>query len=427
MKSYAKVITELESRPIMPDRAPSLDQTRTGLKRLSLTSKIDPDRVVLVAGTNGKGSVASSLSQLIVHAGKSCGLYTSPHLMSTTERIKINHEDISEKDFVAAYLEVESKTSDLNLTHFEMLTLMAVWVFFEVKKCDWAIFEVGLGGIWDATNAIDHKHSIVTTISYDHEHILGNSLTEIAKNKFGIIHEGGNFYHLPLPQEIDPLIKTTESLTRCVRYEFQAFPYRIQMNEHEPCYIIQTPWGESQLSLLGKRAVENVSLSLQVFDQLGFDVTQGLKTLSSLNWPGRMEKLSTLDSPCPVYLSGDHNPQGVTSLAEILSQFDYETVYLLIGIGENKDKDQMFSLFEKIPRSQLVLTKTPFKGIPIENYGAWLHKAFFSHENSFIALSEILKNAKKSDIIVVTGSLYLVGDIRKESFHGKGKRKENSI
>ena len=183
--NYHQAVAESEALPIMPDRAPSLEPTRRGLARLGLPAFPD-SRVVIVAGTNGKGSVCACLESLLIAAGQTVGLYTSPHLVETTERFRRNGRDISPDEFTHAYLAVCERTRGLGLTHFELLTLMAYWIFVGANgtpAVDWLILEVGLGGIWDATNAIPHRYWVITSLGYDHQNLLGSTLTEIAANK----------------------------------------------------------------------------------------------------------------------------------------------------------------------------------------------------------------------------------------------------
>ena len=195
----------------MPHKVPSLQPTQTALKQLTLAPP-HPEKVILVAGTNGKGSTACMLSTLLAHAGKKVGLYTSPHLQCITERIQINNEPISKKDFVEVYQSVKKQTA--KISHFEELTVMAAYAFWQKFYVDFAIFEVGMGGTWDATNALPHKINLITKISYDHEHLLGGTLLSIAKNKFGIVHPNSLVIHHPFEEtEVQNLAQTVQKQT----------------------------------------------------------------------------------------------------------------------------------------------------------------------------------------------------------------------
>ncbi len=415
MLNYTDTVRELESRSIMPETAPSLEPMHQGLKKLLSPALFKPKNTIVVAGTNGKGSVCASLEALLRSAGMSVGLYTSPHLIQTTERIRINGKDISEEEFCCVYQNVSEKTNDLKLTHFEMLTLMAAWCFFADRSpVDWAIFEVGLGGLWDATNAIPHETSIITTLGYDHQNLLGNTLQEIAINKFGIISDQNTVIHSPLPPELSNLAAQVQLKTRsrwipCTSYKTHT------KSGTNPQFILETQWGSIPLALPGARAALNSSTALTAFSALGFSPENHLKALSPsglIHWPGRMEKITLKNSPCPVYLSGDHNPDGVKSLLELLPYYSRKTLHILVGIGKDKDHNGILELLNQIPNSQLYLTETPFRGRKLEEYGSWVNQVRIAERDPQEALLRVLSYAHPEDLVLVTGSLYLVGHLR---------------
>lgn len=406
MMSYNEVIKDLEARVIMPDRAPSLVPVKEGLLALGL--KYDPARVIIVAGTNGKGTVSATLSALISSTGEKVGLYTSPHLANTTERLQINGQPISIEDFVKIFRIVKDKTSSKKLSHFEMLTLMAHVYFYE-EKCDWMIYEVGLGGVWDATNAIDHSTSVITRIGYDHQDILGYSLWEIAKNKLGIVRDNPDHkvIHWSFPEEIKTLFNGYKNQIRASFFEVTPPDFYVEKHGVEPKYKINSKWGSAELSLVGRRAVENTAIALEVFYRLGFSVNKHLESLNHVYWPGRMEKVQV--SGRSVFLSGDHNVQGVESLKELLADYSYENIYAVVGIGKSKDFSAMLKTFTTIRNLKLILTETPFRGLKLEEYGAWLQNCEYSSNNPSDALRFALASSTQKDLVLVTGSLYLVG------------------
>jgi dihydrofolate synthase / folylpolyglutamate synthase len=416
-KRYSDAVKELESRGVMPDRAPTIGPTTEGLKRLKL--QIDPSRVIIVAGTNGKGSVCATLEMLLKAAGESVGLYTSPHLIQTTERIRLDGKDVSREIFVRAFDEVRRLTEDLKLSHFEMLTLMAMWIFASgvmAPAVDRVILEVGLGGTWDATNAVPHSTCVITPIGLDHQNILGKSLNEIASNKFGVIPVASKtsaparVIHSRLLPEIQDLAMTVKKTTASHWIQSVDWSCDVEKSNGTPVFFLKTHWGKAQLNLAGERGAENSALALTVFEQLGYDPKKYLNVLAQVNWPGRMELISK--SPCPIYLSGDHNVQGIKSLVQLLKHYERRHVHFLAGIGVDKEADEMLEFLATVPDSSLYLTVTPFKGRSIDNYGKWsggLNQAWTNPEN---AIKEVLKRAAPKDLVVVTGSLYLVGKIR---------------
>lgn len=411
--NYQETVQKIEALGIMPDRPPSLDVVKNALKRFRFS--IPEEQIIVVAGTNGKGTVCASLESLLLSAKKTVGTYTSPHLIETTERFRFNGLDISQELFCQAYQAIIEVAPDLILTHFEILTLMAVWIFFSGETnpaVDYGIFEVGLGGTWDATNAIPHRHCIITSLGYDHQNLLGNTLTEIAANKFGIVTHQANVVYSPLPPEIRALAQAIQTQTQSHWTESVAFDFRVERKDREPSFILNTAWGSTQLSLPGSRAAQNSATALTAFQTLGFNPELHLSALSQVRWPGRMEKIHLPEFSCPVYLSGDHNPAGAQSLLDLLSAYPRKHLYMLIGIGKDKDADQICSLFYSLPSASFFLTETPFKGRKLESYGHWLEKSQGSHSDPFEALKLIQNKADPQDLVVITGSLYLVGLFR---------------
>lgn len=414
--SYLEAVREIESFGIMPDRPPALEVITKALERSGVMSHIDPKKVVVVAGTNGKGSTSVTLAALLATTGMRVGLYTSPHLVTTTERISLQGKQISEEKFLEVYLILRPLILELKLSHFETLTFMAAHIFFAAAEfglpvVDTAVFEVGLGGLWDATNAIPHHWCVITPIDFDHQNILGNDLLSIAKNKFGIVGKGARVIHAPFAKELSELVSSTQVKTSSQWTECEWFPFKVYRVGQIPSYELSTKWGAVKLSLLGKRAAENSSLALCAFEEMGFDVSKGLPALSKIKWPGRMDELKVAGARCPLFLSGDHNPQGIESLLEILKNFEWKALHILVGIGKDKDAESMLEKLFQLPRAKIYLTETPFKGRSLTEYGKWLELAAGKNANPVVAFQEMLKAAQEGDLALVTGSLYLVGKI----------------
>ncbi len=413
---YLRIITEIEALGIMPDRPPGIQTTRDALELVLPSSCWRPDQTVVVAGTNGKGSVCATLETLFLAAGETVGLYTSPHLESTTERIRINGVQLTEDQFCQVYREVQARISEVKLTHFEILTVMAAWTFFSgtlFPRVDRAIFEVGLGGKWDATNAIPHHHCIITQLGYDHQNLLGNTLTEIASNKFGIIQKGATVVHSPLPDEVAALAGQVQQETASTWLQSIPFTDRVEQQTREPQFFISTQWGEGQLALAGRRGAENTATALTYFNEAGYNPTLFLSKLKDVNWKGRMEKWTGTISPCPIYFSGDHNPQGVKSLLRLLPHYKRKHLYIIVGIGKEKDRDQIIAPLFDLSDTSIFLTETPFKGRPLRDYDHWMNLARGAHAEPLVALKEVFKLACSEDLILITGSLYLVGHLHK--------------
>ena len=449
--TYAERISRLERRNIYPHKPPDLEGPRQALRAIygeldsttgfpaHLLGFIPPQRIVLVAGTNGKGSVVASLSALLQAGGYRVATYTSPHLVRTEERFRIQDEPISPTLFGEIYDGLATHPATQTLTHFEFLTFMAIELFLRQAarfNLDYVIFEVGLGGLWDATNLIPHATSVITSLSLDHQAILGPNLGQIAANKFGIIRPFNQVVHAPLPEEV-----------REVALQFAQATHSRWIEAAEPQYWIDAPdWvarndanlaargsgcalpeepityfrpfvgGLNQepvaLTLPGRRGAQNAQIALTIAEVLGLDVLPIIPALTRVRWPGRMERMPTSQLRAGyLYLSGDHNPAGMQSLLEILQHYSRQTLYMLAAISAGKDLDAILEPLRALSQStslRLSLCPTPFRPRPLDDYAPYASWARI-HAHPKAAMQEICQESQVSDLVVITGSLYLVG------------------
>jgi dihydrofolate synthase/folylpolyglutamate synthase len=421
LAKYDNLISRIEQARDVPAKPESLERMRVALAALKVEFPVGGKGVVLVAGTNGKGTVAKTLETLFAgECGAAVGLFTSPHLMRTTERIRSFGRDLSDEEFVAVFEKVETIVDKYVLSHFEIMTLMMAEVFFGDwirPRVSWAVIEVGVGGRLDPTRLIPHATSVVTTLALDHVDLLGPTLREIAREKFAIVDDGGLLVHRVLPgDEIESDVARICAPERAIRRVI-APEYPFHVDATGPTWVMETPWGETRLSLPGQRAVENSSLALTVFRELGFDPLPALSRLTQVQWPCRMERFRLCGRE--VYLSGDHNPEGVASLAEILRHLRYRSLELVVGIGAKKDAETMLQEFSQLPRARLRLTTTPFRGAPLAIYGNWLNRCVACDDDPAFALKRALKETQEDDLIVCTGSLYMVGTLREQIVAGR--------
>ena len=415
--TYKEAVTYLENLQLMPKTMPGLEKIKAALVLTDWYASIDPNKVIVVAGTNGKGTTCAALEALLLSAGQRVGFYSSPHLVSTTERIRLNGIDISEHDFVVLFQESLPLIEKCGLSHFEALTLMTGYYFFGKSwenNLDFAIFEVGLGGSFDATNAFPHKYCGITKLGKDHVNILGDDLNEIAKNKFGIVGNKNIVVHHKIPDEVADLKRITQKITNSNWVEAEIYEMKIKKG---PSYFLTYNESTFQVNQPGARAAENIMTAISLFQVLGFDLNGHQKALNNIRWSGRMQKLTWPGLKCPLYLSGDHNLQGVESLLEILKDHRWNTLHLVVGIGVDKDAEKMLQKFTEVESVKLYLTETPFKGIKITEYPEAFSKVAFE-KNSDISslLNNIADHARDDDLVLVTGSLYLVGEVLKESY-----------
>lgn len=418
-RSYFQIIERLEKLRDEPARENRVPLFREALKRLSRERgiAIRGEAVVLVAGTNGKGSVSKTLETLLARPGRSIGLFTSPHMMDTTERIRSDGRDLTRDEFVQCFTTVEPFTN--GLSHFEILTLMMAEAFFggRIRRAvDLAIVEVGVGGRLDPTRVFPHDVSVVTRIGLDHEEILGGSLEAIAREKFAIVDPGNVVVSAPLSPGGRRVFEERKNETPGTYVEVPDAEFVVATAGPAPTWTLRSRWGDAPLSLKGRRAAENANVALHVLSMLGEDVEAALPLLTRVEWPCRMEGF-VIDGR-EVYLSGDHNAQGAASLVEILGEFRRPSVRLVVGLGKNKSVDDFLEPLAALPGAKLHLTKTTFRSGDLTRYGDWLSRAASTHEDPSAALAHALALAKPGELVVVTGSLYLTGDLRRAILQG---------
>ena len=415
IKDYNHVVSFLENLQIMPKTMPGLDKIKQALNLTDWYQKINPEKVIVVAGTNGKGTTCAALEALLIEADQKVGFYSSPHLISTTERIRLNGKQISKEEFVVLFNECFPIIKDCHLSHFEALTFMAGHYFFGMNpslNLDFVIFEVGLGGTYDATNAFPHKYSIITKLGLDHVNILGNSLVDIAKNKFGIIAKKNIVVHQPLSEELYDLKKEFQKNMNSNWVESEPFELQVEEQAITPQYFIKYNNTKFKINIPGKRAAENIMTALTMFQILGFYSENYYSALNKIQWSGRMQYIQWPSLECPLYVSGDHNEQGIQSLIEILNDFKWQNLYLVVGIGVDKDAELMLQSLCKLKNLKLFLTETPFKGLKLNEYPDIYSKlAVRCDSNCIDLLNQISKLADSQDLVLVTGSLYLVGSV----------------
>ena len=393
----------------------------------------NPDREVQsihIGGTNGKGSTAAMMASILQKEGYRVGLYTSPHLIRFTERIKVNGKEI-EKEEVAALAgwmkeRIEAAGITPSFTFFDFTTAMALY-YFKQKMVDLAVLEVGLGGRLDSTNVVAPLFSIITNISKDHEAYLGNSILKIAGEKAGIIKKGRPLITAAKqPQVLRLFSKVCREkgspyyrVGRDFRYE------RTVDGEFQYEGLRRKLWG-LRLSLKGFHQIINATTALgamEVLEDLGYPVSTDamVEGLREVDWPGRLEVVAT--SP-RVVLDGAHNPDGALVLKEaLIEEFQYRHLILLIGVMKDKDFKSVLHLLSPLA-DHIILTK------PNNDRAAppALLKKVLGRRGKKAEVIEDLKEAVErglsitggEDLLCVTGSLYTVGEAR-AYFHPRGR------
>jgi dihydrofolate synthase/folylpolyglutamate synthase len=372
-----------------------------------------------VAGTNGKGSVASALSSILHEAGYKVGLYTSPHLVRFNERICINNSQISDADVVKSYQAVKQvHYGERSPTFFEFATAMALYEFGR-QKVDWAVIETGMGGRYDATNIIRPAISIITNVSMEHRDYLGNTLARIAREKAGIIKQ-----HTPVVTAVNQ--KQARSVIQKVAQKQSApifilgknFSVRRSQSGHFSYYGIENTWRKMQTPLLGHYQVQNAALALaasELLNKTKAEISfQSIKNgLLKTRWPGRLEIIS--EKPL-VILDGAHNLIAARNLSRYLDEnLANRRITLVVGILDDKPYGAMLkSLLPVCSRAIITRAKTE-RALPPQKLYATAKKIISdvtTVSNVAKAAKQAIETARPNDVVCIAGSLYVVGEAK---------------
>jgi dihydrofolate synthase/folylpolyglutamate synthase len=393
---------------------------------------------VHIAGTNGKGSVASMTASMLMSCGFRVGLFTSPHLVSFTERIRINDIQISQEEVVRLTDEIKERITDIatddgEATFFEFVTAMA-FLYFAREKVDWAVVEVGMGGRLDATNTVMPAVSVITSISYDHKEFLGNSLSDIGSEKAGIIKD-----------RVPVVCSTQETGVELIlrkKADAGSSPFFIYGKDFEGVLRSTDPAGtrfdycskehtfrDLYVPLAGEHQVVNACVGIRAFlitsqqrkpsaSELEKAVRSGL---AAANWKGRIELIR--GNP-PIMLDGAHNPHAASALAHFArTNFSDHRVILIVGIMSDKDIAGVLSPL--LPLASDVI----FTGL---NYGRSAPPGLLAEQASSLgfqstvvpSMSEAIATAKQMalsthssgkivpSLILITGSFFTVGEAK---------------
>lgn len=379
-----------------------------------------------VAGTNGKGSIASALSTILYLSGYKVGLYTSPHLVRFNERICINNRPVSDEDIADAYFSVKNAHSGLREpTFFEFSTAMALLIFGK-RKVDWAVIETGMGGRLDATNVIRPKLSIISNISLEHKEYLGNTIAKISYEKAGIIK--------PRVPVITGVKQKSAAFTLKKIAEKKSAPFYRLGNDFKirenpdgtfSYFGINNNWSNIKTDLPGAHQFKNASLVLAACEILNQKLTDiPLEVIKSgiekNKWPGRLEIV--LKKPT-VILDGAHNIDAVRNLYKYLS-VNFKTRPLTMVIGILDDKPYASMLKTLLPLCKKVILTSPKidRALPAEKLFSFAQK-IMTDVKSISDVGEAvfysIENAMPDDVICVAGSLYVVGEA-KEALEKRG-------
>lgn len=408
---------------------------KPGIRRMEwMMEKLDhPEqkfKSIHVAGTNGKGSTVAYLTSLFQAAGKTVGGFTSPHIMSFNERISINGVPISDEEVLSLVNQIvplyeETSHTELGrLTEFEVVTSM-MFLYFSSIKPDVVLIEVGLGGLFDSTNVVHPEVSVITTIGLDHLKILGNTIEEIALQKAGIIKDKVPLILGNIQQPArDVLLKNAKE--KQVEVELFGRDFSIEhshsgedFHEYFDYRSDKEYFVELEIKLMGQHQIENAVTALRAFQTYcsltHIPYTEALirKGFIHAFWPVRLEIIS--QDPF-IILDGAHNePAMEVLLTALKDHFPDRRIKVLYASITTKELEKIGPWLERIPQSEIHLTTFDFpKAATVEELDSRLQvKNAFKHAHWQIALNHLKDNLEENEMILVTGSLYFLSDVRR--------------
>lgn len=374
-------------------------------------------RIVHVAGTNGKGSTCTMIASALQRAGHRTGLYTSPHLVSPTERIRIDGVAVSEEEFAAAFDVVHRVAEEmlaageleLHPTYFETVTAMA-FVIFRERGVEWIVLEVGLGGRLDATNVVTPALSVITPIDYDHEAWLGHTVTAIAGEKAGILKPGVPVVIATQRAEAEKVLAERAQALGAALVRAADHP-ATEVRLHERGGTFQWEGFPVHCPLAGAHQVDNTVTALTALRQLGVPREAMQEGIRAARWPGRLEYVA--EHPA-IVLDGAHNPAGVRALAAYIREWaGTRKVWLIYATMRDKSVGEIADvLFPLVHELVLTAADNPRALHPETLLQHIDHPKARTVPNLAEALGMVRREAAPDDLIFISGSLYLVGEAR---------------
>ena len=377
-------------------------------------------KFIHVAGTNGKGSTSAMLSRVLTSAGYRTGLFVSPYVDRFNERIQLDNTPIPDDELAALVSEIAPVVESMPepATEFEIIAALG-FLYYVRKKCDYVVLEVGLGGELDATNVIDTPLlAVITAIDYDHMHILGDTIEEIAKAKAGIIKDGGTVLFYGEHPDALPVIESACSAhgadlhvvdrSTLIEGEYdlhgQTFDYR--------------GYKGLRLGLLGRYQMKNAATVIDAVELLrekGVAISDEAlyRGLRETTWPARFELLR--EDP-PFFVDGGHNPHGVRGTVDTFKRlFPGRKATVIMGMMRDKDVSQSVGLLLPIAERFYTVTPDNARSMPAEEL-AELIRSCGGDAEAFDTVEEAVALAAQNGITLAVGSLYMAGEIH-EAFH----------
>ncbi len=414
---------------------------KPGLKRMEwMLERLDhPERrlsLIHVAGTNGKGSTSAMIASVLMRAGYDVGMFSSPYIETFHDRIRYNGSYISDEDIVTLVKRIRPLVEELkesewgSPTEFEVITTLALLYFVTVVHPHYVVWETGLGGRLDSTNVVHPLISIITNVGNDHMNILGTRLTDIAAEKAGIIKKGVPVVTSVRVSEALNVIRRVAGenkaplYVRSEHFEVIRDSYTLQQQQ----FSFKGPYRDYRslsIRLMGKHQLENAGTAvmalelLRQFYAVWFEEEDLRLGLAGASWPGRFERFEN-PGQSVVVLDGAHNPEGAQVLSETLKElYGDRSIHLLFSAFLDKKVDDMLSPLLPLCKSVTVAEMDHPRSEKAENLAERINemdpmKKVTIHKNGVEALNKLMAHVARDEIILVTGSLYFVSEIRKQ-------------
>jgi len=422
----SEMIPELHTQPGQPRRKFSLGEFRVLLAALGNPQNLF--RSVLIAGTNGKGSTASTLASIVNSSGVRVGLYTSPHLERVNERIRIGAAEIADEEFGTLFFRVHETAERLVRegslpqlpSFFEILTAQAM-LYFAGQKVELAVLEVGMGGRLDATNVVDPLVSVITDISLDHTEWLGSTIAAITREKAGILRRGGTLITLPQDPEANQTLEKIASELGVKKIDASRFLPSTEIHAGDS-YLIEAMGSTIEVStpLPGAHQQRNVALAIGASIELaaahGLPISAATirEGVSQTCWPGRLERIES--GGVQWILDVAHNPAGAEALRASFSGILREGKPRLLIFSCLRDKNLkemariLFPLFDEVIFAPIhSLRAVAMEDLEAAGRETGVPAAIAKTVRESLYLA---KTQAKDGVVVVSGSVYLVGEVR---------------
>ena len=411
-----QVIKRIYSLPKLHPKN-DLSYIRRILKQLN--NPQDSVRAIHVTGTNGKGSTSYYLSNLLQKAGQKTGLFVSPYIYEFNERIQLNGKNISNNDLIKTANEIETaieilKKDDPNfsLVTFEYEVALAFQSFAQ-ENCDYAVIEVGIGGEHDKTNVIIPEVSVITTIGLDHEKIIGPTLKDIAEEKSGVIKSNKPVVLGNVPQNVLEILlnkaqsENSKSFLLGRDFQIKIIPDVIEYQDSKNLY---------NFALRPLAEAYDIGVAVQAIQllQLDLDRKKIEEAINETRIPGRYDVIQT--SP-EIIVDGAHNLQAMENLLNLVRKKKKGQIYVLLGMMKDKDLGPVTKLFKD---EKVTLTRIDYpRAARLEDFPKEAQKEFEYKENFEEAYTSLKNKLQADDMLLVTGSFYLVGAVLNYCKRGK--------